>query len=73
MKVHIALIGKQTLPIFIPALNIAPESVFLIYSEKTKEAAMTIQSKLFQLRKDQIKVKSFLFDPVDIKEIKKIY
>ncbi len=71
MKVHIALIGKQTLPIFIPALNIAPENVFLIYSEKTKEAAMTIQSKLFQLRKDQIKVNSFLFDPVDIKEIKK--
>lgn len=71
MKVHIALVGKQTLPVFIPALNYAPNKVYLIYSEETRESAMAIQSKLCQLRKGQMDTEMFLFDPVNIREIKK--
>ena len=71
MKVHITLVGKQTLPVFIPALNYAPDKVYLICSKETEEPAMVIQAKLCQLRKKQITVKVLFFDPVDIKKIKK--
>lgn len=71
MKVHITLVGKQTLPVFIPALYYAPEKVFLICSEETKEPAITIQEKLYQIRQDLIVVEIKVFDPVDIKKIKK--
>lgn len=71
MKVHITLVGKQTLPVFIPTLNYAPDKVYLICSKETEEPAKVIQEKLCQLRKDQLIVKILFFDPVNIKKIKK--
>lgn len=71
MKIHITLVGKQTLPVYIPALYYASEKIFLICSEETRESAITIKSKLDQIRKDKVDVELLYFDPVNIREIKK--
>ena len=70
MKVHITLVGKQTLPVFIAALHDAPDKVLLICSDETKESANAIKTKLKQIR-EEMDVNTHFFDPVNVKEIRK--
>jgi len=62
-KIHIALVGGQTAPVYLGIVDANPDKVVLIYSNQTEEEANRIYAQLnvdCELKK---------FDPVDLNKI----
>ena len=66
MKIHIALVGKETAPVYYGTFELNPDWVFLICSEQTKIEAERLQS-LFQSRGFSVRI--FVFPPTNLNEI----
>ena len=66
MKIHIALVGKETAPVYYGTFELDPELVILICSEQTKKEAERLEN-LFQSRDFSVRI--FIFPPTNIKEI----
>lgn len=66
MNTHIALVGKETAPVYYGTFEISPDAVFLICSEQTKKEAERLQS-LFQSRGFSVRI--FVFPPTNLNEI----
>lgn len=65
-KVHIALVGRETAPIYYGIYHIDPEQVILVCSSQTKEEADLLKKLL---NKNQFHVTIVQTDPTDLQEI----
>lgn len=65
MKIHISLVGKETVPVYMGIVEAEPDEVILIHSSNTKTECDRISSVL----SPNIKVRCKEFDPVDLNKI----
>ncbi len=65
MKIHISLVGKETVPVYMGIVEVEPDEVILIHSANTKTECDRIKSVL----SPNIKVQCKEFDPADLKKI----
>lgn len=63
-KVHISLVGRETLPVYLGIRNTEPDYVILIHSAQTKQETDRIITEL-----PNIQVKKIEFDPMDLRKI----
>lgn len=72
-KIHISLVGGQTLPVYVPIANdnsILYDEIYLIHSRRTEDNAKLIQEKINGLNNRAKSIILKQFEAVDIKKIK---
>lgn len=72
-KIHISLVGGQTLPVYVPIANdnsIAYDDLYLIHSKRTKENANLIKEKINELNNRAKDIILREFEAVNIEQIK---
>ena len=72
-KVHITLVGGQTMPVYNGIQYCKPEKVLFIYSKESEKQKQTLKKEIIEagLVKDSDVLSSQPLDPVDLAEIEK--
>ncbi|MDL2213253.1 DUF1887 family CARF protein [Bacteroides sp. OttesenSCG-928-E20] len=68
-KIHIALVGGQTIPVYMGILDVHPDRVLLVYSEQTPQEAKRIQDVVGLNHPEIVFEESLKLDPVELAEI----
>ena len=71
-KIHISLVGGQTLPVYVPLANddsITYDIIYLIHSERTEENAVLVKEWIERLRNRTALTELVEFDAVSINRI----